>query len=81
LYARIHDEETAAEAQVSNIRRRLKLEERSMIIVAKQISTGFASWLRYYSDVTQGKPTKLCTMFGRLLRGYTIYTFLVAVAP
>jgi len=22
-----------------------------------------------------------CTMFGRLLRGYTIYTFLVAVAP
>jgi len=29
----------------------------------------------------QRKPTKLCTMFGRLLRGYTIYTFLAAVTP
>jgi len=35
--------------------------------------------LRYCSDVAQRKPTKLCTMFGRLLRGYT--TFLAAVAP
>ena len=42
---------------------------------------GFASWLRYCSDVAQRKPTKLCTMFGRLLRGYTIYTFLAAIAP
>ena len=32
-----------------------------------QISTGLASWLRYYSDVAQRKPTKLCTMFGRYL--------------
>jgi len=32
-----------------------------------QISTGFASWLRYCSDVAQRKSTKLCTMFGRLL--------------
>ena len=41
----------------------------------QQISTGFASWLRYCSDVAQWKPTKFCTMFGRLLRWYTIYTF------
>jgi len=39
----------------------------------QQISTGFASWLRYCSDVTQRKPTKLCTMFGRLLGWYTIH--------
>ena len=44
----------------------------------QQMATGFACWLRYCSDVTQRKPTKLCTMFGRLLRGYTIYTFLAA---
>jgi len=30
----------------------------------QQISTGFASWLRYCSDVAQRKPTELCTMFG-----------------
>jgi len=35
-----------------------------------QISTGFASWLRYCSDVAQRKPTKLCTVFGRLLGCY-----------
>jgi len=32
----------------------------------QRISTGFASWLRYCSYVAQRKPTKLCTMFGRL---------------
>jgi len=32
-----------------------------------QISTGFASWLRYCSDIAQRRPSKLCTMFGRLL--------------
>jgi len=41
----------------------------------QQISTGFASWLRYCSDVVQWKPSKLCTMFGRLLGWYTIYIF------
>jgi len=41
----------------------------------QQISTGSASWLRYCSDVAQRKPTKLCTMLGRLLGWYTIYTF------
>ena len=33
------------------------------------------SWLCYCSNVTQRKPTKLCTMLGRLLGWYTIYTF------
>jgi len=48
----------------------------------QQISTGFASWLRYCSDVTQGKPTKLCTMIDHLLGWYTIslYTFSRALA-
>jgi len=36
---------------------------------------GFASWLRYCSDVAQRKPAKLCTMFSRLLRWYTVYIF------
>jgi len=35
----------------------------------------FASSLPYCSDVAQRKVTKLCTMFGRLLSSYTIYTF------
>jgi len=33
----------------------------------QQISTGFASWLRYCSDVTHRRATKLCTMLDRLL--------------
>jgi len=41
----------------------------------QQISKHFASWLRYCSDVTQQKPTKLCRMFGRLLGWYTVYIF------
>jgi len=40
----------------------------------QQISTGFASWLRYCTDVAQRRSTKLCTMVGRLLSWYTIYT-------
>ena len=36
----------------------------------QQISTVFACWLRYCSDVAKRKPTKLCTMFGRLLGWY-----------
>jgi len=42
---------------------------------------GFASWLRYCSDVAQRRPTKRCTIFGRLLRWYTICTFSGALAP
>jgi len=40
----------------------------------EQISTGFASLLRYCSDVDHQRPTKLCTMFGRLLAWYTMCT-------
>jgi len=45
----------------------------------QQISTGFASCLCYCSDVAHRRPTKLCTMFGRLLGSYTIYTVLAAL--
>jgi len=46
----------------------------------QQISTGFASWLCYCSDVAHRRPTKLCTMFGHILVCYTIYTFSGALA-
>ena len=42
-----------------------------MFGVPQRIVTGFASWLRYCSDVDERKPTKLCMMFGRLLGWYT----------
>jgi len=45
-----------------------------------KFSTGFTSWLRYYSDVTQRKPTKLCTMFGHLLGCY-LYTHFRGSCP
>jgi len=38
------------------------------------ISTCFTSWQCYCSDVAHRRPTKLCTMSGRLLGWYTIYT-------
>jgi len=41
----------------------------------------FVSWLRYCTNVAERRSTKLCTMFGRLLGWYTIYTFLGALAP
>ena len=47
----------------------------------QQISTAFACCLRYCSDVAQRKPYNLCTVFGRLLDWYTIYTFSAALAP
>ena len=34
---------------------------------------GFASWLRYCTDVAQRRSTTLCTIFGRLLGWYIIY--------
>jgi len=42
---------------------------------------GFGSWLRYCTDVAQRRSTKLCTMFGRILGWYTIYTFSGHLAP
>jgi len=46
-------------------------ELRPTIAAPQQISTGFASSLRYCIDVAQRRSTKLCTMFGRLLGWYT----------
>jgi len=36
---------------------------------------GFASWLRYCSDVAHRRPTKLCTTYEPLLGLYTLYIF------
>jgi len=44
-------------------------------LAPQQISMGFESWLCYCSNVVHRRPTNLCTMFGRLLGWYTIYTF------
>jgi len=38
----------------------------------------FAFWLRYCGDVTHRRPTKLCTMFGRLLAGTFVLWFVIA---
>jgi len=46
-----------------------------------QISTGFASLLHYCSDVAHWRPTKLCTMFGRLLCWHAVYALSAAHAP
>jgi len=42
-------------------------------VTPQQISTDFGSFLRYCSDVAHQRPTKHCTMFGRLLQWYTIH--------
>jgi len=42
---------------------------------------GFASCLRYCSDVAHRRRTKLCAMFGRLLGCYTMCTFSGALPP
>jgi len=47
----------------------------------QQISTGFASWFRYCSDVAHLKPTKLYMIFRCLLGWHIICTFLGALAP
>jgi len=47
----------------------------------QQILTGFASWLRYCTDVAQRRSTKLCTMFGCLLGSYIMYTFWGLLPP
>jgi len=39
----------------------------------QQLSTGFASCLRYCSDIAHRRPIKLCTMFDRLLGWYTTF--------
>ena len=42
----------------------------------QQISTVFAFWLRYCSDVAQQKSTKVCIMFGRILAWYILYIYI-----
>jgi len=59
----------------------LTSETRWRVSALQQISTGFTSWLRYCSVITQRKSTKLCTVFGHLLGWYTIFTFSGALAP
>jgi len=58
----------------------LAAETVSLVWGTRANLTGFASWLRC-SDVAHRRPTKLCTMYGRLLGCYIIYTFSVALAP
>jgi len=43
------------------------------------ISMGFASWLRYCTDVAQRRSTKLCTTYGRHMGWYTIHYILVHI--
>jgi len=47
----------------------------------QRISTAFASWLRYCSDVAQRKPTKFCTLFGRLLGWYRLFIHFRRLLP
>ena len=53
----------------------------SLVWAPHLISTGFASWLRYCSDVAERRSTRLCMMFGRPLGWYTMYTFSGGLAP
>jgi len=46
----------------------------------QQISTGFTPWHRYCSDVAQRKPTKLCTVFGRLVGCYSTVAWSVGLS-
>ena len=48
----------------------LMAEISSGVWALQQISMGFASWLRYCTDIAQRRSTKLCRMFGRLLGWY-----------
>jgi len=60
----------------------LAAEIGSLVWGTPTISAGFVSWRRYCSDVAHRKPTKLWTMFGRLLGHIhciyrdSLYTFL-----
>jgi len=47
----------------------------------QQISVGFVSWFRYYTNIAERRSTKHSTMFGRVLGSYTIYTFLEFLTP
>jgi len=49
--------------------------------VPQQISTGFASWLSYCSDIAHWRPTKLCAVLSCLLGWYAVYIFLGRLPP
>jgi len=51
----------------------LAAETVSLVWGTRANLTGFASWLCYCSDVAHRRPTKLCTMYGRLLGCYIIH--------
>jgi len=59
----------------------LAAEIGSLVWGTQQISMGFATWIRYCSHIAQRKPTKLRTMFGRLMGWYTVYTFWRPLPP
>ena len=42
----------------------------------QQIAAGFASWLRYCSNVAQRRSTKLCTLFDHLLDRLVHYIYI-----
>ena len=67
-------------SQCGELRRTSGWDRSGSLGAPQLISTGFASWQRYWSDVAQQKPTKLCTVFGCLLNWYTTYTFLTVFA-
>jgi len=46
----------------------------------QQISTSFASWLRYCSSVAHWRPTKLCVVLSRLLGWYAVYIYIFGCA-
>jgi len=59
----------------------LAAEIGSVVWGTQRISTGFRSWFRYCSDVAHRRPTKLCTMFGRLLSWYMIWYIFGGLLP
>ena len=69
-----HRTTLAVSSQLSHISTVGKKLLKQQYLLHQQISTGFASWLRYCSDVAQRRSAKLYTMFGRLL--YTFWGFL-----
>jgi len=47
----------------------------------QRISTGFASWLRYWSDVDHRRPTKLCGVEQRVPPIFGMATITLGIGP
>jgi len=58
----------------------LMAEIGSLVWDTQQISTCFASWRHYCTDIAQWRSSKLCMMFGHLLGWYTTYTLVGSLA-